>query len=253
MKRFTLFFLMISFVSLLLAQGPVYKVKKYPNGQKRYEGYFLNDKPVGEFKRYHENGILNVLQLFDTQGNSSVEIYAGDGSKLASGNYVGKKEDGEWLYFDKLGNVAYRDSFKNGMQEGDAFIYAPGGEILDKRHYEKGVLEGQRTQYYSYGHILAQFYYKQGVLDGSYVSFYETGENDEIGSYKNGEKSGVWKTYFEDGSYKEVTYEDGYPTDPIELKKMLDEEFMAEHGDSTIVDPEDYQSNPEAFFLIDKE
>ncbi|MCF0207492.1 MAG: hypothetical protein HUK15_08695, partial [Bacteroidales bacterium] len=31
-------------------------VKKYDNGQIRYEGFFTNDQPTGTFKYYHENG-----------------------------------------------------------------------------------------------------------------------------------------------------------------------------------------------------
>lgn len=252
MKQSVVFLLMFTIVGAVMAQGPIYKVKNYPNGEKRYEGYFLNGKPVGEFKRYHENGILNVLQVFDEQRNSTVEIYAGDGSKLASGKFVNQKEEGEWLYFGEKGNVASKEFYKNGVHEGDAFIYAPTGEILDVRHYEAGKLEGRRTQYYLYGHILAQFFYVRGVLEGPYVSYYETGEEDEIGAYASGKKTGVWRTYFEDGTFKEIEYKDGLPTDPVELKKMLDDEFLSEQGDSTIIDPEDYKSNPEEFFLLDK-
>ncbi|MEZ4997566.1 MAG: hypothetical protein R2758_08925 [Bacteroidales bacterium] len=37
-------------------QGPW--MKKYPNGNLMYEGKFKNDKPVGLFKRYTEEGVL---------------------------------------------------------------------------------------------------------------------------------------------------------------------------------------------------
>jgi antitoxin component YwqK of YwqJK toxin-antitoxin module len=32
--------------------------RNYPNGRAMYEGVFNNDKPVGEWRRYHENGGL---------------------------------------------------------------------------------------------------------------------------------------------------------------------------------------------------
>ena len=30
-------------------------IGKFPSGSTRYEGSFVNDQPVGEMKRYHEN------------------------------------------------------------------------------------------------------------------------------------------------------------------------------------------------------
>jgi len=33
---------------------------KYPDGKTRYEGSFRDNKPVGEWKRYHENGKLKA-------------------------------------------------------------------------------------------------------------------------------------------------------------------------------------------------
>ena len=45
-----------------LKQGKWTKV--YPNGTMAYEVYFENDKPVGEYKRYHENGKLSSVLTY---------------------------------------------------------------------------------------------------------------------------------------------------------------------------------------------
>src|ERR1035437_8927267 len=60
-------------------------VGKYSDGTVRYDGSFINDKPVGAWKRYHENGKLKATllyvpksdkvkaQLFDSEGLSLIK------------------------------------------------------------------------------------------------------------------------------------------------------------------------------------
>ncbi len=43
-------------------------IKKYPNGNVMYDGFFRNDKPAGEFRRYYEDNTLKSLLVFNADG-----------------------------------------------------------------------------------------------------------------------------------------------------------------------------------------
>ena len=60
-------------------------IKKYPNENIMYDGYFKDDHPVGEFKRYYED-----------QSLKSVLIYSDDG-RTGNCNYLSS----EWKYILK--------------------------------------------------------------------------------------------------------------------------------------------------------
>ena len=91
------------FAVIGLQAEQIYKQTKYPNGHIKMEGLFEDGKPVGEIKRYHENGKLQGIQVFDINGNSTAEIYAGDGTLSAIGKYEGHKKVGIWSYFASSG------------------------------------------------------------------------------------------------------------------------------------------------------
>ena len=46
-------------------------VKNYNYGSMRYEGMFLDDKPVGEFKYYYKDGSLKAITRYSASGDSA--------------------------------------------------------------------------------------------------------------------------------------------------------------------------------------
>jgi antitoxin component YwqK of YwqJK toxin-antitoxin module len=40
-------------------------IKKYPNENVMYDGFFKDDHPVGEFRRYYENNTIKYLLIFN--------------------------------------------------------------------------------------------------------------------------------------------------------------------------------------------
>ena len=75
MRKFVILSLLAIATLSLYAQAE-FKQTKYPNGNIKMEGYFENGNPVGEIKRYHENGVLQGIQRFAADGSSKAEIYA---------------------------------------------------------------------------------------------------------------------------------------------------------------------------------
>ncbi|HOK52659.1 MAG TPA: hypothetical protein PLF75_12280, partial [Bacteroidales bacterium] len=46
----------------------------YDNGKLRYRGYFKDNQPLGEFRRYYESGGIMAVQNFTGQGTSYVTL-----------------------------------------------------------------------------------------------------------------------------------------------------------------------------------
>ena len=46
-------------------------IKKYPNENVMYEGFFKDDHPVGEFRRYYEDRTLKSILIFSGDGKEA--------------------------------------------------------------------------------------------------------------------------------------------------------------------------------------
>jgi antitoxin component YwqK of YwqJK toxin-antitoxin module len=251
MKRIVSISTIFLFSMVVFAQNPVFKNRYYPNGNLMYEGYFVEEKPVGTIKRYHENGKLKAIQQFATNDTVKVEYFAGDGSQLAKGLFVKGQKQGVWEYFSKENRLVMVENYKEGLKQGESLVFSESGMVIDRMHYENNVLHGKRIQYHPYGNVLATYSYSKGLLDGAFQSFYETGQKDEVGYYVANKKHGEWKTYNDDGSFTSVEYKNGIATNQTELDKKLQETMdKNEQGDPTIKDPADYLDQPDAYLNL---
>ncbi|MBP6231524.1 MAG: hypothetical protein KA397_07765 [Paludibacteraceae bacterium] len=251
MKKLLLSFISFLVAFLVWAEKPVFKNKFFPNGNLMYEGYFVNNHPVGVLKRYHENGKIKAFQEFISKDTVRFEYFAGDGCKVAKGLFVKEKKHGVWEYFTCDDHLLMLEKYDNGWKQGEALVFSKEGVVIDRMNYQNDVLHGKRIQYYSYGSVLAKYAYKEGLLDGEYESYYETGQKDEQGFYLANKKHGVWTVYKEDGTIETVEYEHGIATNQTELDRRLQEQMdKNEQGDASIQDPQDYIENPDAYLML---
>lgn len=251
MRKLFVLSLLVAVTLSLFAQVE-YKKTKYPNGNTKMEGNFQNGKPVGEVLRYHENGKLQGVQVFDKNGNSTVKIYAGDGTLSAKGKYKGQKKDGLWHYYASSGYTFMVENYEDGLRKGESLIFSADSVVLERLFYVDGVLDGERITYYPYGNVMYKYTYKNGVLDGLYQFFFETGSVGEEGNYKNGKKDGIWKYYEVDSpEVVEVNYIDGVAENQAELDAEFQKKLDSYDIDPKIKDPEDYMFNPEAYFGVE--
>ena len=144
MRRF-LFLVIVALMSLSAVCQDVNKVDSkgrrqglwtdfYPNGQKRYEGQFKNDKCKGTFRYYDQQGNLQATNEFDKSGEKCLnKTYAPNGRMVATGYYVNQKKEGEWKYFElniSSGQVCCQFSREHGRVGSANEYFAGGGEIL---------------------------------------------------------------------------------------------------------------------------
>ena len=174
----------------------------YPNGQKRYEGQFKNDKCKGTFTYYDEQGNLMATNEFDKSGEKALnKTYAPNGRLIATGYYVNQKKEGEWHYFDReTGQLRLTEDNKDGKVHGWSKLYNPNNGVLaEEIEYVEGQPEGVCRKFSDSGALVMECRYRHGKLDGPCKTFYPNTMLKEEGNYSNGEKSGEWKTYNEDG------------------------------------------------------
>jgi antitoxin component YwqK of YwqJK toxin-antitoxin module len=235
--------------SINLFAEPIYKQIKYPNGLVRMEGLFDEGRPVGEIKHYHENGVLQGIQVFDIEGNSTAQIYAGDGTLSARGKYKGQKKDGLWHYYASSGYTFMMENYEEGLRQGEALVFSADSVVLERMFFVDGLLNGERLSYYPYGNVMTKYTYEMGVLNGLYQFFFESGSIGEEGMYLNGRKDGIWKVYdVESPEVQEVIYVDGEIENKSELNAKLQEKLDSYDVDPQILDPEDYIHDPAGYF-----
>ena len=174
----------------------------YPNGQKRYEGQFKNDKCKGTFRYYDEQGNLQATNEFDKSGEKCLnKTYAPNGRVIATGYYINRKKEGEWKYFDKnSGQLLLTEDNKGGKVNGWSRLYNPNnGKLAEETQFVNGQPEGVCHKYSDTGVLQMECQYHQGQLNGPCKTYFPNTALKEEGQYVNGKKSGEWKTYNEDG------------------------------------------------------
>lgn len=250
MKKTILWAVLTACALPALAAAPEYREAKYDNGQPRYQGYFQDGKPVGELKRYHENGRLSCLQRFDGAGGSTVEVYAGDGTLVARGAYRGTRREGLWKYYSADGEVFLTEVFENGRRQGESLKFGPEKQVMERMYYKNDELDGVRIQYYSYGNKMAEYHYKTGKLDGPYMSWLDSGDKEEEGAYKEGKKEGVWHYYEYGGPTVTVEYKDGKALNQAELDEEMQRKLDSYDTNPNLPDPETFEGSPDEFFQL---
>ena len=70
-----------------------------------YDGFFKDDHPVGEFKRYYENNTLKSLLIFREDGKEAdATIYHPNGYISSKGKYINQMKEGKWKFFSAIYN-----------------------------------------------------------------------------------------------------------------------------------------------------
>ena len=87
---------------------------------------------------------------------------------------------GEWVYYDRF------------------------GEVEEVRNYYKGGLDGAVVLFYPNGQKRQEGFFKYNRQDSTYIEWYENGERKVEGEYKLDTPMGKWNYYYLDGRLKSV-------------------------------------------------
>lgn len=192
-----------------LKQG-VWK-KTYPWGAIRYEGAFQDDKEIGVFRFYDQNGKILSERKYETPGGiSNAVIYMPNGRVEAVGKFDGKKKTGEWKYFSTRGYLVSTDHYIDGVKDGAESFFYSDSTLAEIVYWKEGKKNGEWKKYSEFSKIILEANYSMGQLHGMYMSYYPSAKKKIEGQYKKGLKNGKWFFYSEKGIQEKMeVYEFG--------------------------------------------
>jgi len=196
-----------------------YWCKHYPNGNKAYEGWFKDDKPVGEFRRYHRNGELKALMVYsESSPYISTTFFNEYGKKIVHGFYKNQHKDSLWQYYSLNGKLIFEERYTNGLKNGRIRSYYPTGKVMESASYTNGNLNGLVIQFFENGLNKSIIPYTNGEIDGTMKVFNPNGTIKIEGPYIKGLKHGEWKFYDADGKITQtIKYNNGIAENENEL------------------------------------
>jgi antitoxin component YwqK of YwqJK toxin-antitoxin module len=202
---------------------------EYPDGTTRYEGSFLEGRPVGLMIRYDESGEIRAKMMYDTlEDRSSAVLYYKSGKIAAEGNYIGREKDSVWTYYSEYdGSLRIRENYLKGALDGLSVTYYPEGGVSEELMWNQGSKEGKWIQYYEDGTVRLRGNYAGDQLNGPYEVWNPEGLPVMSGTYVDGTSHGTWSYFDEKGALLySLEYDRGKPVDQEKyleiMKNMLD-------------------------------
>jgi antitoxin component YwqK of YwqJK toxin-antitoxin module len=203
--------------------------KMYPNGKLMYKGYFKDNKPVGEMRRYYETGELKAKLLYDANGTyTHAKLLYADGQIAAEGWFCNSLKDSTWLYYSYYNHsLTAREVFAKGLRNGLMQHFYANGNLSEELTWVNNKKEGTWSQYFSNEVLKLKGFYSEGKLQGDFLVNYETGKPYLKGSYKNDLREGKWVFFTEDGAVdRELMYDKGKTPNEDKLDDKQQELFQ---------------------------
>lgn len=217
-------------------------IRKYNHGAVMYDGYFSDDHPVGEFRRYFEdNNLMSVLVYNDDGTEADAKIYHPNGFLASAGKYKNQLKEGKWKFYssETEGWLINEEDYSKNIRNGLSVKYYPDGSVAEKITYINGMKEGEWLKYHPGGRLLLRSFYKNNMLNGSLDAWFENGQVQFSGTYRNNKREGTWLIYNMDGTLRyRMEYVNGITNDKqmeIDQTEYLE---MLEKNAGKIPDPE---------------
>ncbi|WP_430974286.1 toxin-antitoxin system YwqK family antitoxin [Sunxiuqinia rutila] len=228
--------------------------KKQANGNLAYEGHFVNDKPVGEFKRYHTNGLLKARLVYE-QGTDTIpaELFDTRGKLMAKGRYLNQQKTGLWLFFQQ-GQLVSEEQFEQNRKQGISKTYYPSGELFEEINWKDDVKNGIYRAYFKNGKPYMECMMKDGTRDGACQVYFENGQLELDAFYVKGLRHGQWNYSNPDGSFSHsLHYDMGSLTNPQVLDSIQQIQFQElEQNKDKLIDPEKFMDDPLQYMIKNK-
>ena len=201
-------------------------VSRYPDGTLKYEGTFLHNKPIGDWKRYHENGKVKALMNY-RPGSEKVfaSLFDDEGKLYAKGVFEGTLRDSIWNFYSGE-QLVQTENYHHGKKEGKASGYNEKGTMIWEKVWKNDLLDGWMTEYYADGVKRSEITYLEGKRSGPAIFYRENGLKSMEGSFTDDLSDGTWKVFDLDGKltyqikYKRGEILDGGKLDTLQLNEF---------------------------------
>jgi antitoxin component YwqK of YwqJK toxin-antitoxin module len=221
----------------------------YENGKTKYEATFKDNKPVGEMKRYYEDGTIKAIMIFDNTGKKSrAKLFYTNGILATEGNFIESMKDSIWKYYSYYDTILkMEESYVNGIKNGVTKKYYSNKKIAEILEFKNGLKNGSWKEYFDNGTLKLEANYVNDKRDGEFETFYSTGKPEMKGFFKNNFKEKEWKYFDEDGNIKmTINYVNNIPQNPETLDKNQEEFFKSlDSNKGKIPEPDETNIIPE--------
>ena len=173
-------------------------VKTDKQGNKIYEGTFVDDQETGTFTYFYPNGTVRIKNEYTVPGKvCKHEVYDKAGHLLAKGNFNQKNRDGLWKFYSENGKIIKLTTYKMGVRHGLQVIFTPEGDTAEVCTWYDNHRNGRWWKRIGkQGYITAT--YVMGGIDGRLVEYDDNNQLVQEGYYTKGDRNGMWK-YYENG------------------------------------------------------
>jgi antitoxin component YwqK of YwqJK toxin-antitoxin module len=185
-------------------------VSKYPGGSLKYEGNFDNDKPVGNWKRYHESGKVKALMTYRPNSERVfASLFDEEGNLYAKGVFDGTLRDSTWNFYSGE-QLVLTENYALGKKTGKAQGFDEQRKVMWEKEFKNNFPDGISIEYYPSGIKRNQISYTEGKKNGLAIFYDENGSKMTEGSYNDDLSDGSWKIFDKTGKLKyEVKYDKG--------------------------------------------
>ncbi len=242
----------------------------FPNGDKKYELYYLDGYGNGPLRRYdllnrtyqvegYTDDVVSSEHCYDTLGREIFVIKSTEGLVPFERKYPNGKIRGKGTYLNgelhdsliyyypdgKLRSTAY---YENGKREGKLMIYNHLGVKIEDRTYENDELEGSLTVYYSNGKVSNVYNYMSGQEYGFTQYYYPNGIKEFEIEKEDGQRQG-WGSWFDETGSEglKMLYYDNAPaqyTYKDKSSKWINKITLQENGGKVLA----YHANGKKFY-----
>lgn len=122
----------------------------FPNGNKKSELTYVNNRPNGHAVMYNENGTKSEEGTWvGTRWVGDYKLYYEDGTPRQQFNYsqIGQRE-GTQTYLHPNGKVAITVDMKGGKEQGWKKEYDENGNLIRETFFNDGVIDPSQTKNY---------------------------------------------------------------------------------------------------------
>jgi antitoxin component YwqK of YwqJK toxin-antitoxin module len=180
-------------------------IKKYPDETTMYDGYFKDDHPVGEFRRYFEDQSLRSVLIYSDDGRkATATIYHPNGKISSKGTYIDQMKEGKWQFFSAFTNgyLISEEYYSKNLKNGMSLKFYADSTMAERLTYLNDIKQGEWVQYYPSGTVSLKSNYLNGKVNGKFEVWFENGSIELSGKYKNDSRDGLWIIYKNDGTVK---------------------------------------------------
>jgi len=203
-----------------------------------FAGYFKDNIPVGEMRRFFPTGELRVIMYYhdNTGVNARARFFWPEGGLAAEGNYVDRARDSVWTYYIQgTQRISSRVEYSAGKRHGLEQKFYPSGRIADETMWKDDMKHGTWKQFFDNGQLKLVATHVNNKLEGAFTTYYPNGKIEIEGFFSNGTPDGNWVRYDDEGNYiATVKYDNGIITNLDELEETDITFFM------NALEPEQY-------------